>query len=511
MNLRSHQAAAQQIAVEIRDGAPVREIILAVTPGGGKSGVPVILASILIPSFADRLIWVAPRNALKYQGEAEFIDPRWETPRRLRAADGNEPAPDRGTDGYLTTYQAIGISPASHQEYCRKHRTILFLDEPHHVQAGSTWADALAPMIEAAVLVVYASGTFSRGDGQRIHGMRYGDDGLVVLTERPGTRVIRYGRKQAIADGAIIAPQLVTIDGAAKWVSKEGVDQSVSSLRTAGGSRSDAVFTALRTEFAFALLAAAMEHWNEYRRQYPAAKLLVVAPDIETAKTYQSRLAALCASEIATSEETAQARRAIEDFKRGMIDALVTVGMAYEGLSVPPVTHIACLTQIRSVPWLEQMQARANRRATGKDGAWVFAPADEALLEAWKMIEEEALVPLSDPSESRGESGLAPEGFGLKAPQVKPLWSTAHGVEAELPFASAPAIAPSEMERILREQIRAIRRQVVDGARPGSGKALATVWNATVREVADKDLDHMDAGELQAVWMKVRDRFRGRV
>jgi len=378
LTLRPHQAEVQQVATEIRDGAHVREIDLSVTPGGGKSGAPVILASILIPTFADKLIWVAPRNSLKYQGEAEFVDPRWETPRRLRACDGNDAAPDRGTDGYLTTYQAIGTSPRSHQSYVRDYRTILFLDEPHHVSVGSAWADALGPMIDAGALAVRASGTFSRGDGQPILGMMYRPDGLVDLTPRLGHRVIRYGRKQAIADGAIIAPKLVTIDGAAKWVSKEGVEQSVDSLRRAGETRADAVFTALRTDFAFALLAECMAAWTQYRKDYPAAKLLVVAPDIETAKTYQGRLASLCLSEIATSDDTAQARRAIADFKRGAVTALVTVGMAYEGLSVPEITHIACLTQIRSVPWLEQMQARANRRAPGKTGAWVYAPEDAA-------------------------------------------------------------------------------------------------------------------------------------
>ena len=40
---------------------------------------------------------------------------------------------------------------------------------------------------------------------------------------------------------------------------------------------------------------------------------------------------------------------------------LVTVGMAYEGMDAPEVTHLACLTHVRSVPWLEQMVARATR------------------------------------------------------------------------------------------------------------------------------------------------------
>ena len=506
--LRVHQAQAQAVAQEILAGSQINEIVLAVTPGGGKSGVPVILAALLIPSFAERLLWIVPRNSLKWQGEAEFVDPRWQTQRRLRACTGNEPAPDRGLDGYLTTYQAVGLSSAAHLEYVTKHQTIVFLDEPHHVSVDSTWANALEPILAAAVLVVRASGTFSRGDGKAIQGLEY-RGALVDLTERPGVRVIRYGRRQAVADGAIIAPELVTIDGAARWVDKDGADKSVESLNKAGDERADAIFTALRTDYAFSLLASCMKHWEEHLRSYPQAKLLVVAPDIETAKTYHQRLASACLSEIATSDESAQARKAIDEFKRGAFPCLVTVGMAYEGLSVPEVTHIACLTQIRSVPWLEQMQARANRRALGKTGAWVFAPADRALIEAWRMIETEALVPLSEASQDRTKAEPS-EGSGGAAPSICPLWSTAHGLkEGQLELQPRP-IPPSVGEGILRDNIRAMRVVCVDQARPGSRMAKATIWNATVRRIVDKNLDDMDTQELNAVWVELKSVFRGK-
>ena len=36
----------------------------------------------------------------------------------------------------------------------------------------------IAPIIDRASLVVYASGTFARGDGKPIHGIPYGPNGL---------------------------------------------------------------------------------------------------------------------------------------------------------------------------------------------------------------------------------------------------------------------------------------------------------------------------------------------
>jgi superfamily II DNA or RNA helicase len=502
-----------QVCDEILRGAHIRRIILSVTPGGGKSGHPVILAQRLLPHIAEKLLWIAPRNALKYQGEAEFTDPRWQTSRRLRACHGNDEHADRGTDGYLTTFQAVGMKPDGHLQYMRRHPTILFLDEVHHISEDSAWAAAFKPMIEAAELTVFATGTLARGDGQAIAGLDYVDS-MVDLRDTEHTRVIRYGRKQAIADGTILQVEPRTVDGAAKWESKEGIQKSVEKLSRADMSRADAIFTALRTEFAFQLLAECMADWQEHRKEYPQAKLLVVAPDIETAKKYHERIASLCLVDIATSEDSADARRVIDSYKRGAISALVTVAMAYEGLSVPEITHIACLTHIRSVPWLEQLFARGNRLAPGKRGAWVYGPADELFVRAQRMIEDEALIALkpedelfdnevtSDPLEAfAGETG----------PKIKPLWSVAHGIEAELPKVEAPMIAPSVAEKTLIQNIRAMRHHIESTARPGSQKALMTVFNHTVRLVVDKSLENMTSDELTAVWMKLRETFSGRL
>jgi hypothetical protein len=437
------------------------------------------------------------------------------TDKRLRDSNGNEADPSRGIDGYITTYQAVGMSPAQHLAFVQKHRTVLFLDEPHHAADDSSWGEALAPMIDAAVLVIHASGTFSRHDGQRIHGLDYHGP-FVDLRDRPGVKVIRYSRSQALADGAILPVELRTIDGAAEWISKEGVNRRVESLHKSGDDRSDALFSMLRTEYAFQLLAACLDHWTNHRKEYPAAKLLVVAPDIETAKEYHGRLAASILSEIATSDDGAGARRAIADFKRGAFPALVTVGMAYEGLSVPEITHIACLTQIRSKEWLEQMQARANRIASGKRQGWCFAPKDRAFLEAWAAIERETLTPINMEVDGfdfgQGSSPDQPaDGFGFKAPGIEPLWSSAHGVTSELTPAAGPQLTASQTEKILLENIRAIHTRVVKNARPGSGQALATLYSHTCRSVRDAKLEELTSEELTAVWIKLRGVFGKRL
>jgi superfamily II DNA or RNA helicase len=365
VTLRRHQAEAVALADRIAAGKGIRRVYVSVTPGGGKSALPGILAERLIPSVADRLLWVVPRDSLRAQGEADF--PEWSR-YRIRAA-GNEADPCRGTVGYLTTYQAIVANPVRHLETISSGRWILFLDEPHHVREGGEWDAALCFLRARAALVVYASGTFARGDGLPIAGLEYAH-GRPLLGDGPECATIRYSRGDALREGAIVPVHFRHLDGRAEWEDEQGESREAGSL--AGGEyAAQALFTALRTGYALGLLDETVGAWLEYRREvYPAGKLLVVAPDIKTAAVYLEHLRGRgIGALLATSEDSPAAAEAIECFKgRSLpsVDALVTVAMAYEGMSVPAVSHVACLTHIRSIPWLEQLFARANRTAPGK-------------------------------------------------------------------------------------------------------------------------------------------------
>lgn len=505
--LRYHQQAVVDACRDILNGGEIAEIVLSVTPGGGKSFVPVILAENLIPKIADRICWVVPRNALKYQGEAEFTDPRWNTDKRVRAADNGDDL-SRGLQGYVTTYQAVGMNPDCHEAEFSKHRYILFLDECHHVADGSEWHKALEPMVRKAVLVVKASGTLSRGDGQKIAFMAY-KDGKPELSGNEMRRVIIYGRNRAIADKAILPVEFRTVDGEAEW---EELDGAHGVSRLSGEESAKALFTALRTEFADYLLDSALAEFRLMRAEYADAKMLVVAPNIEIAKAYWSHLAD-CGYEtrIATSEDTPLARRNLDDFKRGVYRVLVTVAMAYEGLNVPEVACICCLSHIRSVPWLEQCFARANRLAPGKTRAVCFAPADWAFKKAVGMIRREELVPLSDGQQELALGGGRNEsnGSGNARPWIIPLSSSAEGADG---FAAEkkpelPPCPPSEMEKILRKNISGIISAYLDGVNNGSKQVYSKMLYRRMRLVVPKPVSEMNGRELEKVWIWLRREY----
>jgi len=509
--LRKHQLEIIETCRDILAGKPIREIILSVTPGGGKSFVPVILAENLIPAIADKICWVVPRNSLKYQGEDEFCNPRWQTSKRIRAADNGLDL-SRGSAGYVTTYQAVGADPACHARELKQHKYILFLDEFHHVAEDSAWHKAIKPLVDSTKIVVFASGTLSRGDGNKIAFLGYvnGEPFLENITTR---RVIQYSRSAAIADGAIMPVQFNLVDGESEWEELDG-HRNTSAL--SGEESAKALFTALRTEFADQLLSMAVREFTEMSYNYREAKLLVVAPDIKIAKTYYDYLAARGHKvRIATSEDTPQARKNIDDFKRHAYHILVTVAMAYEGLNVPSISVICCLSHIRSVPWLEQCFARANRKVNSSlKKAIVYAPADWAFKKAVRMIENEQLVPLSNPDNQQellSESGNKErEGNGEGRPWIIPLSSATKDGLSDAPEPQEhPPCSPSEAEKILRKNIYAIVKDFLDKQSPGNKQAQSKMLYRRMKLVCPKSVTEMNQQELTRVWQWVRKEYGG--
>ena len=407
--LRTHQAQIAAIvrAIASSEANEVTDILAAVTPGGGKSLLPVIAASALLSAgVIDRVCWVVPRDSLRLQAEEAFADPAWRGVLNhavtLRAAD-NAPDPCRGLQGYITTYQSIAAAPDLHLAEFRRHRTLLVVDEVHHLpalsdmapdpladpafaDAAAGWSRALLPLLESARLRLLLSGTLQRADGRSILWLPYRTGPRAKTREvdlaAPGWAVVGYSRSQALAERAVLPVLFGAVDGEASWLDESRAPVGPHRLFSHWPTETTrpALFTALRTGFADQLLREAFTATRALRterrqeRGLPPGtdarglgKLLVVAPDQIHARRYAEILRGWVPSgqgstvQLATSDE----RDAHETLARFRLTAepsvLVTVAMAYEGLDAPEVAVVAALTHIRSRAWLEQMVARATR------------------------------------------------------------------------------------------------------------------------------------------------------
>jgi hypothetical protein len=424
------------------EASEVTDILAAVTPGGGKSLLPVIAAARLIGvGQVNRICWVVPRDSLRLQAEEAFADPFWRTTLghalSVRAAD-NEPDPSRGLAGYITTYQAIAAAPDLHLAEFRRHRTLLVVDEVHHLPAlgeyeptapptsgqtpgssedASAWSRAVLPLLESAAVRLLLSGTLERADGRGILWLPYRTGPAAgtqeVDLEAPGWAIIGYSRAQAVAERAVLPVTFGALDGEASWL-QAGRTATELSGRYPTVTTRPALFTALRTGFARELLQEAFRATRNLRTHRRVerrlslgetarglGKLLVVAPDQRSARCYCEMLRCWMPPQqaerevrLATSDERG-APEALAAFRLMAEPAiLVTVAMAYEGLDAPEVAVVAALTHIRSRPWLEQMIARATRvdtHAGSYEGqsALVFHPDDPLFARFRRSIETE--------------------------------------------------------------------------------------------------------------------------
>jgi superfamily II DNA or RNA helicase len=480
-------------AIAAGEAAEVRDILAAVTPGGGKSLLPVIAAARLIEAgVVDRVCWIVPRDSLRLQAEEAFIDPGWRAALghglAVRAAD-NAPDLCRGMAGYVTTYQAVAAAPDLHLAEFARHRYLLVVDEIHHLpalgdadptgqislpggapEAETSWSRAILPLLELARVRLLLSGTLMRADGRGILWLPYRAGSRArtreVDLEAPGWAVVGYSRSEALAERAVLPVTFGAVAGEASWIDPDGLTLGPLALDADHETTRPALFTALRTGFAESLLDSAFDATRmlraERRRRLglPAreearglGKLLVVAPDQAQARRYLDHIRDRLPgrrrhidARLAVSDER-DAQEALAAFRLLPEPAiLVTVAMAYEGLDAPAVSVVASLTHIRSRPWLEQMIARATR-VDPNAGPWaeqratVFHP-DDLLFRAFRRRIETEQGSVARQPKARPKSALPAwlreQLDDMERPGIVPLSSNATGLRYEV-LAPGPA------------------------------------------------------------------------
>ena len=405
--LRKHQQELADVVREIFDGATITDILVHATPGAGKSALPIIMARLIDAGLADALCWIVPRRSLRYQAEQNFMDPFFRKllmhDQTIRAAM-NDYMPCRGHAGFVTTYQAMSAGNDKIIDDFKRKKYILVLDEFHHLDKNGEWHKAIEPLYQLSKYRLLMTGTIERGDKKEIAYLPYDRYRLSSSTEeiRPRLqetdtrKVIIYSRKDALSERAILPVNFVLHDGKAKW-KEDGKEQAgrISRIKKKDAKTLSAVmYTALETEYATSLVETGLADWLQYRKRVPSAKALVVTANIKAAKRIQKVMHGLgIYADIATSDDSQAAHRAIQAFKKGQRDCLIGVAMFYEGFDCKQVSHIICLTNIRSTPWIEQMVARAVRIDPAlpyeNQMAHIFAPDDVLFREIMQKIVSE--------------------------------------------------------------------------------------------------------------------------
>lgn len=387
MELRKHQRDGRAIAAEVVEGTVRKKIITAaVTPGGGKTALAAIMANTLIDGgVVDRVCVVCPRDSLRSQVADGFVSDSLGLKRAIRSDKDKRQSDGQGSffvdHGFATTYQAIVADPRKFEKRLKRHRYLLVLDEPHHLvddENEVTWKRAIEPLVVRAEKVLLMSGTIRRHDKKRIPFVEYGDDKRPIVD-------IRYTRREALIERAIIQSKFTLWNGSSAYEYR-GKHHSHSLANAPSGEQARTLKNALLDpDYGIQLAMHGLREWLDYRQSVYPSRAIVIVHSQDAArrmsKAIHSRLpgvnVALAISDEPRSHTTIQRFR---DKLQG--DVLVTVGMAYEGLDVPSVTHLVCLTDTRSEPWLDQAFARASRFDASANLAWdkqrasVYVPDD---------------------------------------------------------------------------------------------------------------------------------------
>lgn len=439
MNYRGHQHALHRYLEGLDQADLPADILADVVPGGGKSMLPGLLAA-RFPR--HRIGWFVPRLSLRRQAALGLLKDFGIEVRE----SGNDTNPSRGTRGFVATHAALTADPDLWAHELDRHPYLLVIDELHHAKhLRSGEQNALAAAIARLRYYVRLcmTGTLETNDHSLIYNVTYAGSarGFELDLQSFDGEVIRYSRSSALSEGAIVPVEFHYHDGPVKWEDRDGIQESRLS-EVDSDDESQAVWTALRTDLADQLLANCISHWRQF-----GDRLLVVTADQQTAKSYHAeirRQGISCGLAISDADD---AHSDIEQFREGGFQSLVTCQMAYEGLDVPAITHVACLTHIRSLPWILQMLARAWRALHGKSRCWAFVPNDPRMNRVIDRIrqEQDAIVPLQRDAGSGGGGGGAQAAF-------VPISGEVASVTAEMLDGTSP-------EDPLFAQVAAICRQ----------------------------------------------------
>jgi superfamily II DNA or RNA helicase len=241
---------------------------------------------------------------------------------------------------------------------------------------------------------------------------------------------ISYTRKDGLADGALIAVNNHLFDTTGRYEKggeRTGFDD-ISALGHEAEVRA-AIKTSLETSAAEEILNASLRKFDEIKKDYPRTKCLVVTKDIATASSTHRLLKKKGRrAELATSDDSLLAKRAVREFKFGQGDILVTCQMCYEGLDCKAISVISLLTHIRTKPWIEQAIARGTRwdpQGPSRQTCHLFTLNDVKMQEVLARIKSEDLEAARETVEAVVISGET-NGLGNYNPVV-PLSSSVQG------------------------------------------------------------------------------------
>ncbi|WP_243795025.1 DEAD/DEAH box helicase family protein [Saccharopolyspora gloriosae] len=414
---------------------------LHAAPGAGKTICAGVLFKILRDAgYVERMVVVVPNKALVRQWRKELA--------LLRIHVDSEPVDGAiehtGKVGAIVSYQSLpGAAPLHEMQQARR-RTLVVLDEVHHVATDASWGLAVQSMIGdvtgndlRAEAVLNMTGTLFRSSPKRrISTVRYEQ---VHTGEVP--------KLQAVADYSVLArelihehlrpPDLYAYGGRARFVdvvAQREVHADIADLEES--PRNSVLLQACTSgEWLRGFAAEAVRLLENQLRAIEYAeplKLLFVAPTQEAARSAAlalNRVTGRSFARLVTSDEPGALDTLRLAAQENRSCGIVAVRMITEGFDCPQVSTIAYATNVTAPLFISQMMARAMRVTVAERErntplpANILVPDHPVLCEAFAAALANTILPVDDresaefvPKDLDAPSNPRYELLGLDAP-----------------------------------------------------------------------------------------------
>src|SRR3954470_4979695 len=204
----------QRRALGLMEGWRSGPFLIAAAPGAGKTR-PALEAArdLLRRDEVDRIAVVCPTSPLTRQWAAAAARAGLQL-----LPDSPELRTSRDYDGVAVTYARVASVAATYGRQCTE-RTLVILDEAHHLGDELAWGQGFVQAFSRASRWLLLSGTPFRTDDAAIPGVRYDGDAIAVPD-------FTYSYADAIRDGVCRRVVFVPYDGTLQWQSGDEVIES---------------------------------------------------------------------------------------------------------------------------------------------------------------------------------------------------------------------------------------------------------------------------------------------
>lgn len=386
-----------------------RHFVINAAPGAGKTLAAIAIATTMLESgLIDRVVVVAPRNAVVDQWAKEY---EAKTGRSMARITGKSSALGALSDDLCATWAAVrGLSDAF-QDICRSSRVLVICDEHHHAAIEAAWGRSADSAFADAKYALILTGTPVRSDGaasiwlsQDSHGaISHPEEGSYTLTYGEAVdlgfcRPVTFHRHEAkfkveTKDGELFSvsghsPADVSIDHPAIGHLQRSLDfyrLAKTPLFEADGK------TPLRTSYHATMIEEASSKLDDLREEMPSAGGLVIAPTIDVAEHFAKLIeiierepAAIVHSEVGSPDARIAMFR-----DRSNIRWIVSVGMVAEGVDIKRLRVLVYLPHGTTELMFRQAVGRVVRSSGDDDctRAYVVMPSFQTFEDYARRIE----------------------------------------------------------------------------------------------------------------------------